>query len=155
MKKIITLIILTVSISMGNSFAQKSAIGVRGGAANGLTFKTYKGSQSAFEFLLSTRWRGFNFTALAERYTSPFDEKQLRFYYGAGGHIGRWNDNYNPFYEKNGGYTLLGVDGIVGIEYDFEAIPFNLSLDWKPSFNLTPSSSFWYDEFGLSFRFTF
>lgn len=82
MKKIITLIILSVSISMGNSFAQKSAIGVRGGAANGLTFKTYKGSQSAFEFLLSTRWRGFNFTALAERYTSPFDEKQLRFYYG-------------------------------------------------------------------------
>ena len=148
---------MIMALLAGNLFSQEnnSAIGVRAGLYNGLTFKQYTGSQSAIELLLVTRWQGFNFTALAERYTSPFDEKNLRFFYGAGGHIGRYNNNRNPFYNRNGDYTILGVDGIVGLEYDFDAIPFNLSFDWKPSLNITPSTSFWYDEFALSFRFTF
>jgi hypothetical protein len=73
---------------------------------------------------------------------------------GAGAHIGFWNGRYNPWWdEKVESHAVFGIDGQIGLEYTFNEIPLNLSVDWKPAINLVGSSNFWGDEFGLSIRY--
>ena len=49
----------------------------------------------------------------------------------------------------------IGIDGIIGIEYNIEPIPFNISLDWKPGLNLIGYTGFWGDELAFSIRYIF
>ena len=51
--------------------------------------------------------------------------------------------------------SVIGIDGILGMEYNIQEIPFNISLDWKPAFNLIGYTGFWGDEIALSIRFIF
>jgi hypothetical protein len=79
----------------------------------------------------------------------------LNFYYGIGGHIGFWDGRYYWNYNNDRNYTVIGIDGILGLEYNFKEIPFNLSIDWKPAFNLNDSSGFWGDGGAISIRYIF
>ncbi|HHX31837.1 MAG TPA: hypothetical protein GX712_04540, partial [Bacteroidales bacterium] len=45
---------------------------------------------------------------------------------------------------------------IGGLEYIFPSAPFNVSLDWKPSFNFTNGyNDYWFSGIALSLRYTF
>lgn len=145
---------MTISLS-GFSQDYLNSVGVRGGLSSGLTFKRFLSTTDAAEGILTMRWGGFNVTGLYERHTDPFDVDRLYFVYGAGAHIGFWDGDYNPWFDDNNSYTVLGIDGIVGLEYVLREIPFNVSLDWKPGFNLIGSTNFWGDELALSFRYIF
>ena len=84
-------------------------------------------------------------------------EERLNFYYGVGAHVGVWNGrkrNGNPWFKEDRSYTVIGIDAMVAIEYTFSKIPFNVSLDYKPGFNIIGHIGFWRDEFGLSLRYT-
>jgi hypothetical protein len=48
----------------------------------------------------------------------------------------------------------VGVDGVVGIEYTFDEIPINLSLDIVPSFHVFPFVQYW-QRGALSIRYVF
>lgn len=133
----------------------KTSIGVRGGFSNGLTVKHFTGSSAAIEVILSSRWRGFKATALFEKHGRAISSSKLNYYYGLGGHIGVWESKYTPWGRRGTSYTVIGVDGILGLEYTFDEIPFNISLDWKPELNLFGYNSFWADEAALSVRFIF
>lgn len=157
MKKI-TLMLMAFFTAITISYGQadyQTGIGVRGGLSNGITIKHFLGSQSAIEGIAAFRWGGYNLTGLYEIHTNAFDEPQLNFYYGAGGHIGFWDGDANPWFDDNQSYTVIGIDGILGLEYTFKEIPINLSLDWKPGFNLVGDSGFWGDEAAFSARFVF
>lgn len=146
------------------SFAQNynTGIGVRLGPSNGLTVKHFIGSNTAIEGLLVTRWGGFHVAGLYEKHQWVFDDPNLSFYYGGGAHIGFWDSGRRDgpawFFDDDDfddDYVVIGVDGIVGIEYTFEKVPFNISLDYKPAFNIVENTGFWLDELGLSIRFAF
>ncbi|MDD4227097.1 MAG: hypothetical protein PHU98_11980 [Mariniphaga sp.] len=143
-----------------NAQDYNTGIGVRGGLSNGLTVKHFIDGNNAIEGILSTRWKGFNVTGLYEIHNQAFNTPRLNWYYGFGGHIGFW-DGYkdHPWFDKadqiDGSYTVIGIDGILGLEYNIEAIPFNISLDWKPGFNIIGYTGFWGDELALSVRFIF
>ena len=47
----------------------------------------------------------------------------------------------------------IGIDGIIGLEYTFDEVPFSISLDWKPTFNIAEHAAFLADEAGLSIRY--
>ncbi len=158
MRKLIFALTLFFTITLA-AHAQdyNTGIGVRGGLSNGLTVKHFISSNTAIEGLLSTRWRGFHVTGLYEIHARAFNTPRLNWYYGFGGHIGFW-DGYSghPWFEdSSGSYTVLGIDGILGLEYNIEAIPFNISLDWKPGLNLIGYTGFWGDEVALSIRYIF
>jgi len=153
MKKILFTLVTVLFLS-ASGYAQdyNTAIGVRGGLFNGITLKHYIGSASAVEGIVTTRWSGFNITGLYELHTMDvFDVNRLNFYYGLGGHIGIWDANNVPW--DADGYTVIGNDGILGLEYNFQEIPFNISVDWKPALNLVGYSSFWADGGAVSIRY--
>ena len=132
-----------------------NSIGLRAGLSTGITFKHFLSSNDALEGILTTRWGGFNITGLYERHGRAFDTDNLYYYYGGGAHIGMMSGRNNGWLENTNTYAVIGIDGIIGLEYVFEEIPFNISLDWKPSFNLNGDDPFWPDEVALSFRYIF
>lgn len=156
MKKLIFALTLFFSTAFAvNAHDYNTGIGVRGGFSNGLTVKHFINNNAAIEGILSSRWRGFNITGLYEIHAQAFNTPRLHWYYGVGGHVGFWDGYRNHPWFKDGTYTIIGVDGILGLEYNIDVIPFNISLDWKPALNLIGYTGFWGDEVALSIRFIF
>lgn len=154
MKKIIlSLIILISVVSYSKAQDYENAIGVRLGLSNGITLKHFINPNDAVEAILTTRWGGFNLTGLFERHTTAFDTDGLYFYYGAGAHLGSFQNNV--WFTDQTSHLILGIDGVLGLEYVFKEVPLNASLDWKPGFNLIGYTGFWADELALSIRYTF
>jgi len=158
MKKIVMICMILVGFfSVVNAQDYRTGIGLRGGFANGLTVKHFTHEKAALEFLLASRWRGVEITVLYEIHNQAFNTERLKWYYGIGGHIGFWNGDYTSRYWGDPGtsYTVVGIDGILGLEYSFAEAPINIGLDWKPAFNFIGYSGFWADGGALSIRYIF
>ncbi len=149
MKKIILIIIvLTFIVPAERVFSQqyKLGLGIRLSnnsptLSNSISAKYFLDASTAIEGLLSYGGH-FGIGALYDIH-KPLDLPGLQWYYGFGGYLGfQGNDTY------------LGPTGTVGLDYKFEKIPLNLSLDWKPELDILPKISFVGDAFGLSARFT-
>lgn len=149
-------ILLVFSAQLLHGQDYKTGIGIRGGLSNGITVKHFISNEAALEFLVASRWKGYNFTVLYELHNQLGSTDGLKWYYGIGGHVGRWNGYSNhPWFPKDEQYYVLGVDFILGLEYTFPNAPFNISLDYKPAYNLYGYKGFWGDEGALSFRVVF
>ena len=155
MRKIILTLVLALSIvAMASAQDYNTGIGLRGGFSQGLTIKHFLGEKAAVEGLLTTRWGGFEITGLYEIHNTAFEVDHLKWYYGGGAHIGFWGGN-SSWGTVGTNYTVIGIDGILGIEYSFSEAPINIGLDWKPAFNLVGYSGFWGDGGALSIRYIF
>lgn len=156
MKKILLTLIVMLGIGLSAQAQDYSTgIGFRGGLANGVTIKHFIGNTTALEGILLTRWSGFSVTGLYELHKQDaFGVDRLNWYYGAGAHLGLY-DGANTTWGDNQNYVIIGIDGILGIEYNFEEIPINISVDWKPALNLIGYSGFWADGGALSIRYIF
>jgi hypothetical protein len=153
---IITCLLVFGLVSINYSQDYKTGIGLRGGWESGLTVKHFIGAKSALEGILATRWRGFEITGLYEIHNQAFKVDRLKWYLGFGGHAGFWNGDYTRGWGTSGtNYTVIGIDGILGLEYSFSEVPINLSLDWKPAFNFIGYSGWWADGGALSIRYIF
>lgn len=133
--------ILLIALALGASSINAKAqdlLGIRGGWYSGISYQHYTGSNTSLEFIGQFTRGGSNFTALYEIHNSIPDVDGLNFYYGAGGHIGFYQEKrHNLFGDRyNGNGAVIGADGIIGIEYFFESIPLQLSLDYKPALNI-------------------
>jgi len=155
MKNLLLVTILTLSFFNTQAQDYTSAAGLRGGFYRGLTYKHFLSERVAFEGLLMTRYKGINVTALVEFHNEAFSTDGLKWYWGLGGHAGYYDNDYYSYYSTNGYTGVLGVDGILGIEYTFEDFPFNIGLDWKPTYNLFGGYHFNGDSGALSIRYCF
>lgn len=150
----ITLIIAFLTVLLINAQEYKTGIGIRAGNFSGLTIKHFNSHKAAIEGLLTTRWEGFEATLLYEVHNRAFDVDHLNWYYGGGAHIGFYNGS-NVYWGRYGtSYTIIGIDGILGIEYSFDEIPINIGIDWKPVLNLVGYSGVW-SEGAFSVRYIF
>ena len=162
MKKIILTSLLALFLfSFGQAQDYNTGIGLRGGLSNGLTIKHFISSNTALEGIISSRWRGLELTGLYEIHNRAFQVDRLNWYYGLGAHVGFWSGDYTDKYgprrwgEPGVNYTVVGIDFILGLEYNFREIPFNISIDWKPAYNLTGYRGFWADGGAISIRYIF
>jgi hypothetical protein len=154
MKKLIVTLSFLFAIAIGlQAQAYKTGLGVRGGLSTGFTVKHFISSESALEGLITARWNGFMITGLYQKHALAFDVPGLYWYYGFGAHIGAWNNHYKTNRLDN--YSVIGADGILGIEYNIAEIPFNISLDYKPGVNIIGKPLGLTDEVGLSVRYVF
>ncbi len=157
MKKLFLSFTIVLLFAAGNvsTYGQlyNTGVGARLGFFNGLTVKHFLQEGNAIEGILSTRWDGFIITGLYE-FQRPFsDVNNLEWYYGGGAHIGFWQ--HGRYYNDADVNSVFGLDLILGAEYTIDEIPFSLSLDWKPAFNLIGSTQWWGDGVALSIRYTF
>ena len=156
MKKFaLTLLFAVCLLFAGNAQDYRTGIGFRAGFSSGLTVKHFVTPKGALEGILSSRWGGLEITGLYEIHNRAFDTDRLNWYFGFGAHIGFWNGKKVPWSETDDQYTVVGVDGILGLEYNFEEVPINLSIDWKPELNFYGYEGFWADGGALSIRYIF
>ncbi len=151
-KTILTLVLAISIVSLASAQDYKTGVGLRGGFSQGLTIKHFLGEKAAVEGIIATRWSGFEITGLYEIHNNAFDVEHLNWYYGFGAHIGSYTADKVPWGTSG---AVIGIDGILGIEYSFSEAPINIGLDWKPAFNLVGNSDFWGDGGALSIRYIF
>jgi len=113
----------------------------------------------ALEGIAGFRDHGLVITGLYEFHQEAFGVHELKFYYGAGAHIGaigsgvyqRFNGDNQPY---NRSSILLGVDGVLGLEYRIPKSPIAISLDLNPRAELA-TGPFFDIAPGLGLKYTF
>jgi len=152
MKKIFVFVVFIALISF-STFAQeyKTSLGLRAGWPYGLTVKHFISRTSALEGILASSWHGFVVTGLYENENWTGSYPGLNWFWGVGAHVGFWDDN--PHVNTTG--SVIGLDGILGLEYTFDEIPLNLSLDILPSFNIFGATGWGGIGGALSIRYVF
>jgi len=163
--------LLNTAASAQGMSGYSTGIGLRGGWEGGLTIKHFIRDDRAVEGILSRGWGwgGYRVTGLYEIHKPLLTVEGLDWFYGVGGHVGSYNGAYygytcyyGGYYDKHGKwhpgdcrarYVTAGVDGILGLEYQFGELPFSIALDIKPYIDILG----WGDHFGdgaLSLRYT-
>ena len=155
MKKLLLISAITLMYFNINAQDYTSAVGLRGGFARGLTYKHFISERVGLEGILMSRYRGINLTGLIEFHNEAFKTDGLKWYWGLGGHLGYYNNDYYSYYSTNGYTAIIGVDAILGIEYSLKDYPFYISLDWKPTYNLFGGYHFNGDSGAISIRYLF
>lgn len=154
MKKIILaflLIATAIFAQNGNAQVNDHAIGLRfeGGSGFGseISYQHGLSSKNRLEFDLgfgsNTDYNRFALTGLYQWVWGI--QGGLKWYAGLGATIG------DTSYKNRGNEMMIGIDGNVGIEYQFD-IPLQLSLDFRPCIGNTKFDN---TSFGLSVRYCF
>lgn len=129
MKKIfITLFVAFMAIQL-SAQEYKSAIGGKVGYGLIATYKTFLSESSAVDIFGGIRWGGFVAGAYWLKHTPINSIDNLSWYWGLGGSFTTWDygySGYNNYYE-------LGISGVLGLDYAFDEMPLNVSLDWAPT----------------------
>lgn len=148
-KTILIATLLTVIASNMSAQNYKSAVGVRAGLFNGITYKNFVSPHNAIEGIVDFKWGGVIVTGLYEWQNGMRCAPGFDYVLGLGVHAGFFN-NYKWDKSKT---AMAGIDALIGIEYTFPTAPFTLGLDYKPAFNFIGDNRIWIDNVGLSFRF--
>ena len=149
MKKILA-IAVALTAFMAVAAAQPRALGVRFGSPSfnpgfgaELSYQHGLGTTNFIEFDLGWSTAGINGTASWDYIIAEFGGG-FNFYAGPGANLGLVGD-----------YFFVGALAQVGLEYQFGTIPFNVSLDWRPTFYLIPETRFSPSGVALSLRYRF
>jgi hypothetical protein len=151
MKKLLLVLVAV----MGLTFAANAQnIGVRLGGGQGfgaeLSYQQGLGGMNRLEADLGYHsWAGGSWLSLSALYQAHFDINavpNLGWYAGVGPRI----DLYTGGGNANIG---LGICGQAGLDYHFDALPVQLSLDIRPCFYLYPNTSFQWGDIALGIRY--
>ena len=154
MKKVLFIaILLVIMLVVAKGQDYRTSIGIRAGVPYGLTIKHFMSEEHAFEGILASRWGGFAITGLWEKEYWTGEYPGLNWFWGLGAHVGFWDNT--PYYNSINTNATVGVDAILGLEYTFDEIPLNLSLDLLPSVNLIGYSGWNGINGALSIRYVF
>ncbi len=149
MKKTALLTLMVICTVFGaNAQDYKTAAGVRLGPNSafitaGLTVKHFLNEKAALEGIVGIN-DGIGICGLYELHFPIEAVRNLQWFAGAGGYLASRSSTTN-----------VGAAGILGLDYKFEEIPLNISLDWKPELNLVSKLYFESSGLGLSVRYTF
>ena len=104
-------------------------------AGGGVSLKTFISDRNALEFIGFFDRYGTRITGLYEFHGNINGAPGLKWYVGPGAHVGFWNNRYwDRRYPGYRGGAVVGIDGVLGLDYKFNGAPINMSIDWQPSF---------------------
>ena len=110
-------------------------IGLRLGYPTSISLKHFLSEKTAVEVYVGTRgyssYRWINLSGAILRHNPIEDVNGLQYYFGAGASVLFWNFD-NVALENNSTKTI-GLNGYAGIEYVFENVPVEISLDYIPT----------------------
>jgi len=143
MKKLLFLLCAGFLFSSTNLTAQnfESAVGARLGIPLSVSYKMFLNESDAVEGYAGISSRPFyNEARVAVAYQrhNSFDLDAelapLQWYYGAGASVGFYN--YALDYVGNSGGIGLGISGYLGLQYAFDDIPLEITVDWVPTIGI-------------------
>lgn len=123
--------------------AQPRAIGIRAGWGAEVSYQHTLGAENFLEVDL-----GWSSEVLNAALSYDFNITEL-------GPFGFYAGPAADLWLVDGGGIGLGVGAQVGLEYVFDAIPLQLSLDWRPTFNFVPDTAFGWKGIALGIRYAF
>jgi len=157
MKKMALAVVLLSCMYVGSAQSRstsstdyQTALGVKIWDGAGITLKHFIAPDRALEGIGYFYKRGLRITGLYEIHGDLSGAPGLKWYVGPGAHVGFYNDKY---YDE--AKVVLGIDGVLGLDYKFGTAPINLSLDWQPSFEFASGFGFNGNWGGLGIRYTF
>ena len=155
-RKTIIYLFIVFLLQISNTFAQdyKNAIGIRAGLPFGITYKHFFDANSGLEAIVGTRWKGLSTSVKYEYHLETNIYPGLQWYAGGGAALGFYN-NDSPWVVGTDYRLIFGIEAIIGINYNFENAPMNLSFDWTPLFNMLGYTDFDFLQFALSVRYLF
>lgn len=141
MKKIIVVLIAVFALTAVAS-AQPRAIGIRGGGNGAEVSYQHSLGGNFLEFDLGLAQKAFGLTAIYD--FNFYSVDNFNFYAGPGASIVLGNNIFVP-----------GIVGQIGGEYQIQAIPLNISVDWTPGIFFANSSNFVAGNVALGIRYRF
>lgn len=154
MKKILLqtmFFILTIRASSQTSYKQAAGIKFPGGLS--FTYKKFITDKNSLEAQLTTWNKGLRVSGLYEFNFHSFSTiSGLAWFAGPGAHVGFWKDKFEKSYNSK---VDIGIDGIIGLDYKFNQLPVNVSVDWQPSVTLAGNAGFTPVYGGIAVRYTF
>ncbi len=131
----------------------KKAIGVKM-FPGALSYKTFTQQNKAIEAIGYVTLDGLSLAVLKEFYAPINDVDQLTWYYGFGGHLGIWSEEFKRTNLGTSNSNIaVGFDGVIGLDYKIKNSPLNISLDWQPSFSII--QAYFSNAGGIGIRYTF
>jgi len=152
MKKLLLILVAVIGISFAAN-AQSNNIGVRLGGGQGYNAElSWQHMMGASRLETDLGWSNYNSASsvsLTGIYQFLFGlPNNFAWYVGPGAHLGLTTVNDKAS-------LALAIVGQVGVEYDFEAVPLQLSLDIRPRLYVVPSTTFHWGDIALGIRYRF
>lgn len=153
MKKI--MVLLVAVFTMGLAANAQNALGVRVGGGQGygaeLSFQHGMGSN---RLEIDLGWgthhddcTDFSLTGIYQ-WTGEIGSG-FGWYAGVGAHLGYWQ------WKHSDDDFAIALAGQAGIEYKFDAVPIQLSLDIRPRFYFVPETDFHWGDIAFGIRYCF
>jgi hypothetical protein len=129
-----------------NSLDYKTAVGLRVGVGGGLNLKTFiQPNKNALEFTFFLGDGASRVVGLYEVHGDLSTEGNLKWYLGGGPSV---------MFVKNQSKSVLGINGVIGLDYKVKTLPINVALDWQPGFQIGSNYGFVNDWVTLAVRYT-
>jgi hypothetical protein len=166
MKKVFTICFILIG-SLVFSQSESTSIGLRGGGISGFTVKSVDyNTLKAFELVLGYQKGGARLLGMIEKFRPIREDRIANLFIisGIGAHTGyiTYDENQTKYVNGIKYYSyrkvyapIIGADLMIGIEYHFESVPFNISLDYKPYMEFCGEKTFKIDfwDIGFSLRY--
>ena len=145
MKKFLLVIAAVLGLAVVAT-AQPRAIGIRAGYGAELSYQHTLGGNNFGELDLGWSLGAFSAGLSYDFQVAPLGP--LNFYAGPQVCFGL---------ASGGGATVfaMGAGAQLGLEWCFQQIPLQLSLDWKPTFYFVPATGFGWQSIALGLRYLF
>jgi hypothetical protein len=149
MAKYSLIFLISFCISLNTDAQQyKSALGLRYGSISNVggpavSYKQFIKENTSIEGIFAFR-DPVSIGALYQIHKDINSVQNLSWYYGGGAYV--------AFSKPDIG---IGILGNIGLDYKFEGVPINLSLDFKPEFAIAPKAGIDFNTFGFAIRYTF
>lgn len=166
MKKVFTICFILIG-SLVFSQSESTSIGLRGGGISGFTVKTVDyNTLKAFELVFGYQKGGARLLGMIEKFRPIKADRIANLFIisGIGAHTGyiTYDESQTKYVNGIKYYSyrkvyapIIGADLMIGIEYHFESVPFNISLDYKPYMEFFGEKTFKIDfwDIGFSLRY--
>ncbi len=128
MKRFITIVVAVLCLAAVAN-AQPKAIGLRATYGAELSYQHYAGGSNFWEFDAGLFDNLLDVVAIYDFSIAPVGP--FNFYMGPGAFLAIWPGNKHDDHAN----MQVGLAGQIGLEYTFD-FPLQISLDWRPCFNL-------------------
>lgn len=155
MKKIIIAIVAVFALSTANAQIQDLGVRVGGGQGYGAELSAMWGLggnrlETDLGWASGDHYSAFSLTGIYQ-WTGEIGSG-FGWFAGVGARLAMWSwDNA----AGGGSDFALALAGQAGLEYNFDAIPIQLTLDIRPAFYLIPDTDFHWGDIALGIRYRF